>query len=162
MAGNNSDNTTYTVCYPENDTRAEWEDEADDYDRSLSGFIVSRVEAGRRKFGATVESDETRQKLRDLIDNLKAERDHLRKRITKLEDMLARSDSAEIERFIERNPGADFDAIVERLRETAPERANEHLTAMEGESIEDRGDGYYPKPDSENVQQQHQQQEVRP
>ena len=65
--------------------------------------------------------------------------------------MLYRSDSAEIRRFIERNPGCSFEDIKTHLRESVPERANEHLEVMEGESVEVHNDAYYP---IESVQQE--------
>lgn len=149
MAGNNSDNTQYTVAYPTNEQHARWVEVARERGMSLSGFIKTRVEAGMSKLDpGSVEPDETNEELRKQRDDLKDELDHARKRNNKLEDMLYRSDSAEIERFVERNPGADFDAITEHLRATVPERANEHLDAMEGESLEVQNDAYYPVPET--------------
>lgn len=148
MPGNNSDNTQYTVTYPTNDQHARWKERADEMDKSMSGFIKAMVEAGLSKFDAMVEPDKSREDLREQRDDLKDELDHARDRISKLEDRLYRSDSAEIERFVAENPGADFDAIKEHLRATVPERANEHLTAMEGETIEVHDDAYYPVPET--------------
>ena len=153
MAGNNPDNTHYTVTYPTNEQHARWKEQAKEVGMSMSGFIKTRVEAGMSKLDpASVEPDETNAELREQRDDLKDEVDHLRDRISKLEDRLYRSDSAELRRFVERNPGTDFDGIKEHLRATVPERANEHLDAMEGESIEVHNDAYYPTP--ETVQQE--------
>lgn len=155
----NGPGTKYTVTYPTNEQHARWKARAKKMDRSLSGFIKEMVEAGMKKFDATVEPDATRQELRDQRDDLKAELDHSRKRISKLEDRLMRSDSAELRWYVAEHPGASFEDITDHLRATVPERANEHLTAMEGESIEVHDDAYYPVP--ETVQQEPQQQEVR-
>ena len=155
----NGPNTHYTVTYPTNDQHARWKERAESLDKTMSGFIKEMVEAGMKKFDATVEPDATRQELRDQRDDLKAELDHSRKRISKLEDRLMRSDSAEIERYVEEHPGASFEDITAHLRATVPERANDHLEVMEGESIEVHNDAYYPVP--ETVQHQQPQQEVR-
>ena len=146
------EDTDMVTVYAKDDQHDRWKERAEERNKTMSGFIKEMVEAGMKKFDATVEPDESRQELREQRDDLKDELDHARDRISKLEDRLYRSDSAEIRRFVERNPGADFDAITEHLRETAPERANEHLTAMEGESVEVHDDAYYPVP--ETVQQE--------
>jgi len=129
-----------------------WKDQADDFDMSLSGFIGAMVEAGMKKFEVSVEPDKTNQELREQRDDLKQELDSARERISELEDRLYRSDSEEIRRFVEDNPGTDFDGIKEHLRATVPARANEHLAVIEGESIEGHNDAYYPTPDT--VQQE--------
>ncbi|RBI63624.1 hypothetical protein DMJ13_03570 [halophilic archaeon] len=138
------DDTQMAAAYPTNDQYERWKEQADEFDMSVSGFIASMVEAGMKKFEASVEPDETNRELREQRDDLKHELDDARERISDLEDRLYRSDSAEIRRFVERNPGASFERITSHLRETVPERANEHLAVMEGESVEVHNDAYYP------------------
>lgn len=140
------------AAYPTNDQYERWKDRAEEFDMSVSGFIASMVEAGMKKIDPEVEPDKTNAELREQRDDLKSELDDARERISKLEDRLYRSDSAEIRRFVERNPGADFEDIKTHLRETVPERANEHIESMEGESIEVHNDAYYPT--NEPVQQE--------
>lgn len=150
------EDTDMVTVYANADQHDRWKGRADDFDMSVSGFVKAMVEAGLKKFDATVEPDETNTELREQRDDLKAELDHARDRINKLEDRLYRSDSAEIERFVERNPGTDFDDITAHLRATVPERANDHLDAMEGDSLEVHNDAYYPIPEPTQQQQQQQ------
>ena len=146
----NGPNSQMAAAYPTNEQYDRWKDRAEEFDMSISGFIAAMVEAGLKKFEASVEPDETNAELREQRNDLKDELDHARDRISQLEDRLYRSDSAEIRRFVEENPGASFKRITDHLRATVPERANEHLTEMEGESIEVHNDAYYPM--SETIQ----------
>lgn len=150
-----AEDTQMAAAYPTSNQYERWKDRAEEFDMSVSGFIASMVEAGMKKFDAgIVEPDETNQELREQRDDLKSELDDARERISKLEDRLYHSDSEEIRRFVGRNPGADFEDIKEHLRETVPKRANEHLTAMEGESLEVHNNMYYPCEDAEESGQE--------
>lgn len=153
-----AEDTQMAAAYPTTDQYDRWKDRADEFDMSVSGFIASMVEAGMKKFDTSVEPDETNAELREQRNDLKTELDDARDRISKLEDRLYRSDSAEIRRFVEENPGTNFEAIKTHLRESVPERANEHIESMEGESLEVHGDRYYPVDDPD--QHQHNDQEV--
>jgi len=136
------------AAYPTTEQYERWKDHADEFEMSVSGFIASMVEAGLKKFDASVEPDKTNAELREQRDDLKSELDDARERISKLEDRLYRSDSAEIRRFVERNPGCSFEEIKAHLRETVPERANEHIESMEGDSLEIHNETYYPTADA--------------
>jgi predicted RNase H-like nuclease (RuvC/YqgF family) len=102
------------------------------------------VEAGRKKFDASVEPDETVRELREQRNDLKAELEHARERIDKLESQLHRGERETIRRFVKENPGATRGEIGQRLADTVPERLTPHLDALEGEQLERRDDGYYP------------------
>ena len=151
MPTETAENTQMAAAYPTREQYERWKDHADEFDMSVSGFIASMVEAGMKKIDPDVEPDKTNEELREQRDDLKSELDSARERISKLEDRLYRSDSAEIRRFVERNPGCSFEDIKTHLRESVPERANEHLEVMEGESVEVHNDAYYP---IESVQQE--------
>jgi len=125
-----------------------WKDRAEELDMSVSGFIKGMVEAGNKKFEATVEPDEETRELREQRNYYKSELERAQSRVSKLEDRLDRGEQAEIRRFIEENPGVPFDEIHQHLMETVPERANEILEAIEGEEVEVHGDAYYPIGDS--------------
>lgn len=146
MASETADDTDPVQSYTKAEQKARWQERAEEKDRTMSGFIQDMVELGLkvdRGLDVTLQPDETNQELREQRDDLKAENDHLRDRISKLEDMLYWSDPAEIERYVEDNPGADFDAIKEHLRATVPERAQSHLTVMEGEELRMNPNGLY-------------------
>lgn len=143
-----AEDTQMAAAYPTNEQYERWKDRAAEFDMSVSGFIAGMVEAGMKKIDPEVEPDKTNAELRDQRDDLKSELDDARERISKLEDRLYRSDSAEIRRFVERNPGCSFGDIKTHLRESVPERANEHIESMEGDSLEVHNDAYYPVSDS--------------
>ncbi|MFC6826520.1 hypothetical protein [Halopelagius fulvigenes] len=149
-----AENTQMATTYPTKQQYRRWGEMADKLDMSKSGFIAAMVEAGMKKFDESVEPDKTNQELREQRDDLKNELDNARERINKLEDRLYHSDSAEIRWFVSKNPGTDFNCLVEHLRATVPERADDHLTTMEGESVEVRGEKLYPTPETAQEMQQ--------
>lgn len=143
----NGPNTSRATVYPPDEQYERWIDHAEEFDMTISGFIANMVEAGLKKFDGSVAPDETNRELREQRKDLKAELDATRERVSKLEDQLYRSDAAEIRRFVEENPGASFERITTHLRETVPQRANEHLATMEGESVENHSGAWYPTPE---------------
>ncbi len=149
-----ANDTDMVTVYAKEDQHDRWKARADELDMTVSGYVKAMVEAGMKKFDASVEPDATNQELREQRDDLKEELDNARDRISKLEDRLYHSDSAELERFVADNPGASFDRITDHLKETVPRRANEHLTAMEGESVEVINDAYFPRDDAEEIEQE--------
>jgi len=121
-----------------------WKSRAESLDMSVSEFIKSMVEAGNKKFEATVEPDETSRELREQRNHYQQELEKAQQRVSKLETRLDQGERAEIRRFIESNPGATFEQITTHLIETVPERTNELLESLEGESVRVDGDEYYP------------------
>jgi len=131
--------------YPTTQQYEQWEARADELDMSVSAFIKSMTEAGMKKFDATVKPDETNRELREQRNDLKAELDRARERIDELEERLMDDERASIEDHVEENPGASFQNIVTHVRDTAPERVNRHLDAMEGETLSVVNGHYEPK-----------------
>lgn len=144
-----SNDSQMAATYVPQQPYAHWKGRADELDMSASEFIKSMVEAGNKKFEATVEPDEANSELREQRNHYKREFERAQSRVSKLEDRLDRGEGAEIRSFIEANPGASFDEIVQHLIETVPERANELLETFEGESVEFTGDVYYPLGETE-------------
>lgn len=149
----NGPNTSRATVYPPDEQYERWIDHADEFDMTISGFIANMVEAGLKKFDGTVAPDETNRELREQRNDLKAELDATRERVSKLEDQLYRSDAAEIRRFVAENPGASFERITDHLRETVSKRANEHLATMEGDTLEVHNDVWYPAVDPQQEYQ---------
>ena len=139
-----SDDTQPAMTYPATDQYEYWKADAADMDMSVSEWIQAMVEAGRKKFDASVEPDETVRELREQRNDLKAELEHARDRIDKLENQLHRGERETIRRFVEQNPGATRAEIGQRLADTVPERLNPHLDALEGVDLEKEGGEYYP------------------
>jgi len=120
-----------------------WKSRARSLDMSVSEFIKSMVEAGNKKFEATVEPDETARELREQRNHYQQELQQAQERMSKLETRLDRGERAEIRRFIESHPGATFEQITTHLIETVPERTNELLESLEGDTVRMDRDGYY-------------------
>lgn len=110
---------------------------------SVSEWMQAMIEAGRKKFDATIEPDESVEQLREQRNDLKEELEHARERIEKLETQLHTSEREKIRQFVEDNPGATVGEIGQELVDTVPERLDPHLDALEGEALIKRGDSYY-------------------
>jgi len=111
---------------------------------SISAFMQAMIEAGLKKFDASIEPDETNRDLREQRNELKAELDRTCARVQQLEDQLHKDDRATIRAYVEDNPGATWDEIVQHLIDTLPERTTQHLNGMEGETLRVEDDEYYP------------------
>lgn len=134
------------TAYPTPEQYDRWTDRADELDMSVSGFITSMVEAGMkvdRGFELTMERDETNRDLREQRNDLKDELGHARDRIERLEDRLHGSERRSILTYVEQNPGASFEEIVQFVVDTAPQRVNRQLDELEGEALRVDDEGHY-------------------
>jgi len=132
------------TTYPTAQQYARWKDRAKDFGMSVSEFIQFMVEAGLKKFDARVEADESRQELRQQRNDLKAELKHARGRIDTLENHLHGSERETIRNYVEDHPGTTYEDVTQHVLDTAPDRINGHLDAMEGDTIETVNNRYYP------------------
>ncbi|SFR58397.1 hypothetical protein [Halogeometricum limi] len=137
-------NSRHAATYPSEEQYQRWQDRANEMGMSTSEFIEAMVEAGMKKFTATVEPDETNQELRDQRRELKDELDHTRSRIRELEDMVYHGERRTIKRYVDDNPGATYDEIIQHLIETVPSRVTTHLGDLEGDELRYEDEGYYP------------------
>lgn len=133
-------------AYPTDEQYERWKDQADDLDMSTSEFIGYMVEAGLKKFDASVDPDLENEELREQRNDLQRQLERSRRRIEELEELLHHTERDAIIEYVEDNPGALWDEIVTHLADTVPQRANRHLDKLEGDRLE-RGaaDGYYIK-----------------
>lgn len=134
-----------TMTYPTPNQYEDWKAEAEEMDMSISEWVQAMVEAGRKKFDASVEPDETTDELRRQRNDLKEELDHARERIEELETTLHHGEREAIREFVKENPGATFGDIVQHIIDTVPERVNRHLDELEGDALYIDGEEYYPK-----------------
>jgi DnaJ-domain-containing protein 1 len=132
------------MTYPAVDQYEDWKTDAADMDMPVSKWIQAMVEAGRKKFDASVEPDETVRELCEQRNDLKAELEHARDQIDKLENHLHRGERETTRRFVEENPGVTRGEIEQRLADTVPERLTPHLDVLEGVELRKEGDEYYP------------------
>jgi predicted RNase H-like nuclease (RuvC/YqgF family) len=136
------------MTYPTPEQYQGWKDDAEEMDMSVSEWMQAMIEAGRKKFDAQVERDESAEQLRRQRNDLKTELDRARGRIEELETQLHHGEKAEIREFIEQNPGATFEDITRHVIDTVPERVNRHLDELEGDAMYVDNDGYYPESES--------------
>ncbi|EMA43159.1 hypothetical protein C449_14312 [Halococcus saccharolyticus DSM 5350] len=132
------------MAYPTSDQYDRWKQRANEFDMSVSEFMQAMVEAGMKKFDASVEPDETNRELRDQRNDLKDELDRTRERVAELEEQVHRGERAAVRRYVEQNPGTSFGQIVQRVVDTAPERVNRHIEDLEDDALRVEDDQYYP------------------
>lgn len=138
-----------TTTWPTEDQYNRWEQQADELGMSMSEFVECMVEAGLKKFDATVAPDETNQELREQRNGLKDELDRARHRIEQLEDELHHGERGAIRDYVEANPGATYNEIVQHIIDTVAGRVTSHLEGLEGDRLQvetddDGTDRYYP------------------
>jgi len=144
------DDSHPTMTYPTEEQYDRWERKADDLDMSMSEFVECMVEAGLKKFDVDVDPDETNRELREQRNDLKTELDRARDRIDQLEDELHYGECGAIRDFVDANPGATYDEIVQHVIDTAAGRVTVHLDGLEGDALrvetddDDGTDLYYP------------------
>ncbi|MFC6837228.1 hypothetical protein [Halomarina ordinaria] len=139
-----SSDTQPAMAYPTKTQYARWKAHAADYEMSVSEFMQAMIEAGLKKFEVAVTPDEPAHELREQRNDLKAELDHARKRIQRLEDQVHGGERRTIRRYVEQNPGVSYEEIVQQVIDTAPSRVSRHLDDLEGEVLQVRtADGTY-------------------
>lgn len=132
-------------AYPAEDQYANWKDHADELDMTVSEFISTMVEAGRKKFDTSVDPDQTGTELREQRNDLKRELERTRQRVNGLENRLHRTERRAIVEYVEENPGCTWDQVIQHLLNTTDERAMDHLDALEGDEVRRDQDGrFYP------------------
>ena len=139
-----SSDTQPAMAYPTSNQYERWKQRADEFDMTTSEFMQAMVEAGMKKFDASVEPDETNHELREQRNDLKEELAHTRERVADLEEQVHRGERATVRRYVEQNPGASFGDVVQQVVDTVPERVNRHIEDLEGDALRIEGDRYYP------------------
>lgn len=134
----------HAATYPSEEQYQRWQDRADDLGMSMSEFMEAMVEAGMKKFDVSVDPDETNQELRQQRNELKTELDRARDRIQELEDAVYHGERRTIKRYVEGNPGATYDEVIQHVIDTVPQRVTMHLDDLEGDELQYVDGGYYP------------------
>ena len=151
-----SDGTHPTMTYPTEEQYGRWEEQANELGMSMSEFVECMVEAGLKKFDTDVTTDETNEKLRKQRNDIREELNRARDRINRLEDRLHHGERGAVREYVDANPGATHDDIIQHVINTAAGRVTTHLEGLEGDAlrVETDDDGtelYYP---SNQVSQQ--------
>jgi len=119
--------TRHAATYLPEEQYERWQKLADDRGMSMSEFIEAMVEAGLKKFELTVQQDVTNHELREQRNELKTELDRARDRIQELEDAIYHGERQTIKQYVEANPGATYDDIIQHVINTVPQRVTTHL-----------------------------------
>lgn len=94
------------------------------------------VRAGQKKFNRDVEPTESRDDLRRRRNDLRRELQRARDRIEELEGQVHRSEREAVIDYIDENPGAEYEDIVQHVVNTANSRVTRILDDIEGDDIE--------------------------
>lgn len=139
------DDYKQAATYPSEEQYDRWENQCEELGmRSMSEFVEAMVEAGLKKFDTSnVEPDETNRELRQQRNELKAQLDRARERISDLEEAVYNSERREVKEYVAENPGATYDEIIQHLVETVPARVTTHLDEMEGDDLRVEDEQYY-------------------
>lgn len=138
-----SDDTKDTMCYPSEAQRERWDERAEEFDMNTSEFIKNMVEAGMKKFEVSVEPDETDREIRDHRNELADQLERARERIEHLDRRRQHTEQGAVLQYVEENPGASFEEILEHLAETLPGRLNRLLDELEGTELRVTDDRYH-------------------
>jgi hypothetical protein len=130
-----SDNREVATAYPLSETYTEWLQHADELDMSVSRYILSMVEAGRKRIDISVAREGGEIELRTQRNDLKRELDDARHRIEYLEKRLYQGERGAILEILEEEGTASFEVIVQRIIDDAPARVARTIDEMDGEEI---------------------------
>jgi len=134
--------TNHVATYPTDDQHERWKADADAREMPISRWVSCMVEAGCKKFEVDVEPDMTNEELREQNADLTRELRASRARVEQLENRLYRGEQAVVADFVQRDGPVTFQAIVNHVIETAPQRLDEIVEAMEGDTLVRDGDRY--------------------
>jgi hypothetical protein len=135
--------TTQTATtYPTVEQYERWKARADELDMSMSEFIQSMTEAGMKEFDRDI-ADEEQQRVRRKKQEYYEELQGARDKIEKLEQELNRTERGDIVDYIQKNPGAGFNHIVQHIGNEVPNRVQRHLQEMEGNGVIKKEDDQY-------------------
>ena len=139
-----SDDTKYAVCYPSVPQYKQWENWAEEMGyNSVSRFMTEMIEAGYTQIRSTITYDEETSELRTQRNELKRELDSTRERIDQLEEQLYRGERRTIVRYLsQRETGASFAEIVQKVIDDTPARVAEIVEEMEADQLESTDDTY--------------------
>lgn len=135
--------------YPTEEQYSNWKEHADEMGLSVSEWIASMVEAGRKKFDTSVRTDDELFEVREQRNDMRRERDRALERVEELENRLHNTERETLRRFVEENPGCTSADMTQKLIDSTDERVSDHTDAMQGMSIRRKDGKWYPMEDDE-------------
>lgn len=134
----------HIAAYVPEEEAEEWEEKASEMGMSLSEWVIAMTRAGQKPFGREVMPDQSRDDLRQKQNDLRRELQRARDRIEELEEIVHTSEREAILDYVEENPGAEYQNIVQYVVNSANSRVTKILDQMEGAElkIDDNGQMY--------------------
>ena len=129
--GDSSDELVTATTYVPSTQYTDWKAEAAERGISISSFISTRVDAGRRNI-KRIESDpsETDQ-LRHELQQYRTERDALRRQLEAKQDQDYHVGLGKIEQLINNNPGIRTEEVISFVSENAVKFVDKYLSSVE-------------------------------
>ena len=125
--------TVRTWFYPTEEQWSRWEAEMEDRGfETPNQFVQAMVEAGLKRFDVEVHPNETVNELREERKQLCQSVEELEKHYSNLEEHLAASDRGAVNRFLDENPDAEYDVVLDHVRESAPKRVTRYIDEWDG------------------------------
>ena len=118
------------------DTYEKWSKKAEEMGMSNSEWGRSMIRAGLKKFGRAVEPDKSRDDLRQQLNDLRRELRRARERVRTLEKQLHTSERQAVIDYLDENPGATFQEVLQHVTNTASARVPKILDQVEGDEID--------------------------
>lgn len=126
-----SDELVTATTYVRSTQYADWKAEAAKRGTSISSFISTRVEAGRRNIKA-IESDPSEMdQLRHELQQYRTERDALRRQLEAKQDQDYHVGLGKIEQLINNNPGIRTEEVILFVSENAVKFVDKYLSSVE-------------------------------
>lgn len=139
------DDTTMATAYVPDELYESWCEAAEERGWSTSQYIIRMVEAGRKNISV---NDSPSNSVGDLLREkatLKKQIDRQQDRIDDLERRLQRTSQSAVVQFIRENPGVSTPEIIQSVADGVPSRVASQLDVLEGDMIQQRDGGYYPR-----------------
>ena len=137
------DDTQPAMCYPTKEQYARWKKRANEFDMTTSEYMQAMIEAGQKKFEVSVEAEEPNQEIREERNELMDQLERAEERIEDLHRSRQYTEQSAVLQYVEENPGASFDEILDHLKETLPGRLNRLLDELEGSELRVTEDRYH-------------------
>ncbi|KPN31931.1 hypothetical protein SY89_02688 [Halolamina pelagica] len=125
----------HVATYVGGEQKEDWEDSAEAMGMSLSYWVQSMVEAGRKKFNRELSPRRSNKELREEVKDLRVKVQEQHAEIGRLLDKAYPSEQEAILDFVEKNQGADYIDIIEHIERTASSRVTNLLTELEGDEL---------------------------
>lgn len=122
----------------------EWQEAAEEQNQSISSFITTRVEAGRRQIQQSETKPSEIVELRKTIQELKADREELRRKLNNTEDIKYGVGMGKVKELIIDNPGIDKPSIVNFVAEEPVKVADDILQTLRRTKFSEEQGKWYP------------------